>query len=63
MNGQPKYIDGPRIYAADGVVRFFGNFKDLSHVFTIDTNHQPTIERLKEAIGANLERQGMERRC
>lgn len=52
-NNVPKYIDGPRLYACDGVVRFFGNFLAVSHVFNIDTNDKPTIDALIAAIDAN----------
>jgi hypothetical protein len=41
------------MYACDGVVRFGGNFLRLSHGFSIDTNHQPTIDALISAIDAN----------
>jgi hypothetical protein len=50
--GEPEYIDGPRMYAAD-VQTFFGNFEAVSHVFHITTNHQPTIDALTAAIEAN----------
>ena len=49
-----KYVDGPRLYSCDGVVRFFGNFEKLSHVFNIDTNHKPTIDALIAAIENNV---------
>jgi len=49
----PHYIDGPRMYAADGVRRFSGNFENLSHAFCVDTNHEPTIKRLFEALQLN----------
>lgn len=39
------------------VVSFFGNFEDISHVFSITTNHQKTIALLTEAINANILRQ------
>jgi hypothetical protein len=52
--GEEPYIDGPRMYSCDGVVRFFGNFEDVSHVFHIDTNHKPTIDALIAAIDANI---------
>lgn len=48
-----RWINGDRLYASDGVYRFFGNFAELSHVFTIDTNHKPTIDALVAAIEAN----------
>lgn len=48
-----RYIDGPRMYAADGVVRFSGNFENVSNGFCIDTNHQPTINTLMAAIKSN----------
>lgn len=48
-----KWVDGDRQYQAD-VTSFFGNFLGLSHVFNIDTNHQPTIDALTTAIKANV---------
>ena len=53
QTGMGKWVDGPRIYACDGVVRFLGNFERYSHAFCIDTNHKPTIEALITAIRAN----------
>lgn len=50
---QPQWIDGPRLYSCDGVVRFFGNFLKLSHGFSIDTNDKPTIDTLIAAIENN----------
>lgn len=47
------WVDGPRLYERLGVVNFFGNFFGVSHVFNIDTNHQPTIDALMAAIAAN----------
>lgn len=47
------WIDGPRLYSCDGGVHFFGNFLEVSHVFSITTNHQPTIDALVAAIEAN----------
>lgn len=55
--GVARWLDGERLYRADGVVRFFGNFANLSHVFNIDTNHAPTIAALRELIDANVARQ------
>jgi len=56
-NTEPQWIDGKRLYEANGVCRYFGNFSDYSHVFNIDTNDKPTIDALDAAIKANLERQ------
>lgn len=53
-NNEPKWIDGKPLYAVPGVYRFFGNFLDLSHVFSIDTNDAPTIRALTAAIEANI---------
>lgn len=53
----PRYIDGKRLYACDGVVRFFGNFAEYSHVFNIDTNDSETIAALTSAIDRNIARQ------
>jgi len=60
-NGQPRYIDGARMYQCDGVFRFFGNFLEVSHVFHIDTNHKPTINALVSAIEQNRERYAAEK--
>lgn len=48
-----KYIDGPRLYSCEGVHSFFGNFVEVSHVFSIDTNDAETIAALTSAIEAN----------
>lgn len=40
----------------EGIVHFWGNFFDISHVFSIRTDDAPTIERLTLAIRANQER-------
>jgi hypothetical protein len=53
---EPAYIDGPRMYQCDGVYRFHGNFLELSHVFSIDTNDKETIASLVQAIDANKAR-------
>jgi len=52
----PRWIDGPRFYACDGVVRFGGNFLTYSHGFSIDTNHAPTIAAIRDAIAENRAR-------
>ena len=54
--GQLQWIDGPRLFAVEPVVRFFGNFVNLSHVFQIYTNDTDTIDLLTKAIEANLAR-------
>lgn len=48
-----RWIDGERMYAADGVVRFHGNFEKYAFAFGIDTNHKPTIDTLMAAIENN----------
>lgn len=53
-----KWIDGPRLFPVEGVVRFHGNFRGISHVFSIDTNHAETIKSLVAAIAANIQKQG-----
>lgn len=40
---------------ADGVVLFWGNFYDLSHGFSVETDERELIERLTGAIRANQE--------
>lgn len=52
-DGESKWVDGDRMYEADGVYSFFGNFSNYSHVFNIHTNHRPTIRVFKEAVKAN----------
>jgi|SRR5579871_1613902 len=52
-NGEPRWIDGERMYSCEGVIRFSGNFENYSHAFGIDTNHQPTIDALMVAIKNN----------
>ncbi len=42
-----------------GVVTFWGNFAEVSHVFNITTDDDLTIERLAVAIKTNLGRQGL----
>jgi len=37
----------------NGLVRFFGNFETLSHVFRIDTNDKELINKLSKAIREN----------
>ena len=51
-NGEPQWIDGPRMYESH-VVRFGGNFFEVSRGFSIDTNVPEIIERLTQAIRAN----------
>ena len=51
-SGEPQWIDGPRLYAVH-VVSFSGNFLEVSHGFSIDTNVPEIIERLTTAIRAN----------
>lgn len=52
-NGTRQWIDGPRLYECEGVYRFCGNFLEISHGFSIDTNHMPTIDALVTALEAN----------
>jgi len=47
ITGKPIYPDNPR------VVRFFGNFATVSHVFNIDTDEPEIISSLSAAIRAN----------
>jgi hypothetical protein len=39
-----------------GGVSFFGNFQEVSHVFSINTTDQNLIKRLTDAIRANQQR-------
>ena len=43
-------------WALPGVIRFHGNFLNLSHVFSIDTDESALAGKLTEAIYANMER-------
>ena len=38
---------------ADGSVHFFGNFVNVSHCFSIETDEPDTIARLRHAIASN----------
>jgi len=50
----PEWINGPLIYPENpGAVRFWGNFLNVSHVFSIDTDEPEIIDRLTAAIRAN----------
>jgi len=55
----PSFEDyGNFIFDADRVVvRFWGNFYELSHVFSIDTDEDALITRLTTAIRANQRRE------
>lgn len=52
-NGAPQWIAGPRLFAVEPVVHFVGDFFKWSQVFSIYTNHLPTIDRLTFAIRTN----------
>ncbi|HEY1035562.1 MAG TPA: hypothetical protein VGE09_11335 [Pseudoxanthomonas sp.] len=55
QNSVPEFIDGPPIYPeSQDAVRFFGNFENLSHAFTIDTDEPELIDRMRAAIDTNL---------
>jgi hypothetical protein len=53
-NRRGHYIDGERLYAADGVYHFSGNFYAYSHAFCVQTNHRPTIDLLCSLMDANV---------
>lgn len=57
-SSEPRWINGPRLYECNGVVRFFGNFSEYSHGFCIDTNDLETIDALSDAIAVNFTRFG-----
>lgn len=59
-NGEPQWIDGPRMYEVH-VVRFSGNFLEVSHGFSIDTNVPEIIERLTKAIRDNQQTEAYQR--
>lgn len=52
-SAEPHYIDGDRLFNAENVYCFSGNFDDYSHVFSIYTNDPETIEKLTSAIRKN----------
>jgi hypothetical protein len=53
----PRFIEYGNFIIADvGSVRFFGNFRDLSHVFNIRTDDPAIIAKLSRAIHENLRR-------
>lgn len=52
-SAEPRWIDGPRVYTYNPVVRFTGNFLNYSHGFSIDTNDPETIAILQTAIEQN----------
>ena len=53
---EPKWIDGAPIYPdAPDARRFFGNFANLSHVFTIDLADAGLIDRMRAAIRDNID--------
>lgn len=51
-----RHVPGPSPYAPLMVHRFWGNFLNVSHVFSIDTDEPELIERLTAAIRANQQR-------
>jgi hypothetical protein len=48
--------DTPRFRRRPGWLNFGGNFANVSHVFSIDTNDPEVIEKLALAIRANQQR-------
>lgn len=51
----PEWIDGAPIYPdSPDAVRFFGNFAEVSHGFTIDLDDAELIQRMRDAIEANI---------
>lgn len=50
------WIDGQRMYEADGVVSFNGNFVEYSYGFSIYTNYNPLIELLAKKMEESLAR-------
>jgi hypothetical protein len=52
--GEIEWVDGDPFYPkAPGLVRFWGNFLEMSHVFQIDTDDADLIARLTKAIRSN----------
>lgn len=49
-----NWLDGENAWLTPDAWTFHGNFLSVSAVFRIYTNHQPTIERLKAAVDANM---------
>ena len=50
----PRWVNGPRLFAVDGVRHYSGNFEDISHVFSLYTNDRDTIATLDAALAKNL---------
>ena len=50
------WIDGPRLYEADGVISFNGNFIEYSHGYSIYTNYEPLIQILSTKMAESLAR-------
>lgn len=54
QTGETVYLSGDPIYPeAPTAVRFWGNFYEVSAVFSIDTDEPDLIEKLTTAIRAN----------
>jgi len=61
FEGYGNFIIGPPLELGSGetlpgIVRFWGNFFELSYVFSIDTDEPETIKRLTKAIRDNQAR-------
>lgn len=55
LSHQLRTFDGSPIYPAHpGTVRFWGNFLNLSHAFSFDTDDPDLIGRTVEALRANI---------
>ncbi len=53
VDHNPKYIGKKTQEKLNGCTRFFGNFIDRSHVFSIDTDDETIINELEAAIQQN----------
>lgn len=54
IGSEERFIDGPRMFEADGIVSFQGAFENFSFGFGYFTNVPQIISKLREAIAWNL---------
>lgn len=54
VGSEERFIDGPRMFEADGIVSFQGAFENFSFGFGYFTNVPQIISKLREAIAWNL---------
>jgi len=54
VGSEERFIDGPRMFEADGIVNFQGAFENFSFGFGYFTNVPQIIAKLRKAIAWNL---------